>query len=118
MAAGRRAVIAGVGEVPLTPSGSGRSGDRMTVEATLAAVRDAGLEPHEVDGAVKYTYDTAISTYALPANIGAADLRIAVEVPFGGGSCAALTDVARGAVESGRAEVVVCTRTVLGNDWI
>jgi acetyl-CoA acetyltransferase len=118
MTTGTKAVIAGIGEVPVTPSGSGRSGDWMTVEATLAAIADAGLEPRRVDGAVKYTYDTAINTYALLAHIGADDLRFAVEVPFGGGSCAALIDVARAAIESGRAEAVVCTRTVLGDEWI
>lgn len=118
MTTSRKAVIAGVGEVPVTASGSRRSGDWMTVEATLAAVADAGLEPRRIDGAIKYTYDTAINTYALLANIGADDLRFAVEVPFGGGSCAALIDVARAAVESGCAEAVVCTRTVLGDDWV
>lgn len=90
----------------------------MTIEAAIAAVADAGLGPGEVDGAIKYTYDTAINTYALLANIGAEHTRIAVEVPFGGGSCCALTDVARMAVESGRANAVLCTRTVLGAEWI
>lgn len=118
MNASRRPVIAGIGEAPLTPSGSGRSGDWMTVEATIAAIADSGLEARDVDGAVKYTYDAAINTYALLANIGADDVRFAAEVPFGGGSCAALIDVARAAVESGRARAVVCTRTVLGDDWM
>jgi acetyl-CoA acetyltransferase len=111
-------VIAGIGEVPLTPAGSMRAGDRMTVEAALAAMADAGLPPSAADGAIKYTYDTAINTYALLANLGSEDMRIAVEVPFGGGSCAAITDVARMAIESGRADAVLCTRTVLGQDWI
>lgn len=118
MGRGNRAVIAGIGEAPLTPSGSGRAVDAMTVEAALAACADAGLSPHDLDGAVKYTYDASINSYALLATLGAKDLELAVEVPFGGGSCAALIDVARHAVESGQARAVVCYRTVSGDDWV
>jgi acetyl-CoA acetyltransferase len=114
----KKAVIAGIGEAPLTPSGSGRSADAMTVEAALKACADAGISPDAVDGAVKYTYDTSINTYSLLANLGAKDLRLAVEVPFGGGSCAALIDVARSMIMAGRAQAVICYRTVVGDEWI
>lgn len=90
----------------------------MTIEAALAACSDAGLAPAEVDGAIKYTYDASIGTFALLANLGSQELAVAVEVPFGGGSCAALVDVACAAVESGKARAVLCWRTVSGDDWI
>lgn len=118
MVLNRNAVIAGIGEAPLTPSGSGRSADAMTVEAALKACADAGISPREVDGAIKYTYDTSINTFSLLANLGAKDLRLAVEVPFGGGSCAALIDVARSMILAGRARAIICYRTVLGDSWI
>lgn len=118
MATGPKAVILGVGEAALSPRGSGRSADTMTVEAALNACADAGISPHEVDGVVKYTYDTSINSFALTATLGSRDQNLAVEVPFGGGSCAALIDVARSAVEAGRARAVLCFRTVAGDEWV
>jgi acetyl-CoA acetyltransferase len=111
-------VIAGVGEAALTPQGSGRAADRMAVEAALAACRDAGVDPHRVDGVVKYTYDGSISTMMLGATLGAHDIRAFVEVPSGGGSSVALVDIARALVLSGRAEAVLCLRTLLGEEWL
>ena len=113
-----RAVVAGVGEAALTPPGSGRAGDHMAIQAALAACRDAGVDPSQVDGIVKYTYDGAISTMMLGATLGAHDLRAFVEIPSGGGSSVALVDVARALVLSGRARAVLCLRTLLGQEWL
>lgn len=113
-----KAVVAGIGETPLLPHGSGRSGDHMTIQAALAACADAGIDPAEVDGIVKYTYDGSISTMALAATIGAREMNAFVEVPSGGGSSAALVDVARALVLSGKARVVLCYRTLLGKEWL
>src|SRR4051794_10748772 len=109
-----RAVIAGVGEAPLTPQGSGRAAETMAIEAALAACRDAGVDASAVDGIVKYTYDGAISTMMLGATLGAHEMRAFVEIPSGGGSSVALVDVARALVLSGRARAVLCLRTLLG----
>lgn len=113
-----RAVIAGIGEAPLTPEGSGRTAENMAIEAALAACQDAGVDPSQVDGIVKYTYDGAISTMMLGATIGAHDIRAFIEVPSGGGSSVALVDVARALVLSGRAKAVLCLRTLLGAEWL
>lgn len=113
-----QAVIAGIGEVPLTPDGSGRSADVMTHRAVLAACADAGISPKDIDGVVKYTYDGSLSAMALSATLGSDELAFALEVPSGGGSAVALIDVARTLVDSGRARAVVCFRTLLGREWL
>lgn len=102
----------------MSPSGSGRSGAYMTVQAVQDACRDAGLSPSDVDGVVKYTYDGAISAMTLSATLGSRELNASVEVPSGGGSSVALVDIARALVESGRARAVVCFRTLLGDEWL
>ena len=114
----RHAVIAGIGEVPLTPDGSGRSPDYMTYQAARAACTDAGLTPDAIDGVVKYTYDGSLSAMALAATLGAGELSFALEVPSGGGSAVGLIDVARTLVESGRAKAVICFRTLTGQEWL
>ena len=48
-----RAAVAGVGETAYT-RGSGRSGLALSLEASLAAVADAGLSPRDIDGVVPY----------------------------------------------------------------
>ena len=113
-----RAVIAGIGEVPLTPEGSGRSSDYLTYQAALAACADAGIEPAAIDGVVKYTYDGSLSAMALAATLGAGELSFALEVPSGGGSAVGLIDVARTLIESGRANAVICFRTLTGEEWL
>lgn len=114
----REAVIAGIGEVPLTPDGSGRAPDYMTYQAALAACRDAGIAPQDVDGVIKYTYDGSISAMSLAATLGSKDLVAALEVPSGGGSSVALVDVARSLVVAGRANAVLCFRTLTGREWL
>ncbi|GCE41577.1 putative thiolase [Rhodococcus wratislaviensis] len=113
-----QAVIAGIGEVPLTADGSGRSPDYMTYGAALAACNDAGIDPRDIDGVVKYTYDGSMSAMTLAATLGTAELACAIEVPSGGGSSVALVDVARAFVESGRARAVICFRTLTGQEWL
>ena len=52
-----RAAIVGIGATEFSKQ-SGRSELRLAVEATVAALDDAGLQPSEVDGMVTYTQDT------------------------------------------------------------
>jgi acetyl-CoA acetyltransferase len=111
-------VIAGVGEAPLSPQGSGRSAERMTYEAARAACFDAGIDQHAVDAIVKYTYDGSISAMTLSATLGSRELRMALEVPAGGGSSVALIDVASALIRSGAASAVLCYRTLLGREWL
>ena len=118
MADGTRATISGIGEAPLTAPRSGRAADSMTVEAALAACRDAGIDPSEVDGIVKYSYDASISPMALAATLGFNELRFSMEIGYGGGSSAATIDVAAALIASGQARNVLCFRTVIGDEWL
>jgi 17-hydroxy-3-oxo-4-pregnene-20-carboxyl-CoA lyase len=114
----RLAVIAGIGETAITPPGSGRPSDTMTLESARAACLDAGIEPSRIDAIVKYTYDGSLSGMALAATLGCAEINALVEIPMGGGSSAALVDIARMLVESGRAQAVLCFRTLAGEEWL
>ena len=51
-----KAAIAGIGATEFSKN-SGRSELRLAVEATQAALADAGIDPSEVDGMATYTMD-------------------------------------------------------------
>jgi acetyl-CoA acetyltransferase len=113
-----QAVLAGLGEAPITRPGSGRPSAAMTLESARAACADAGIAPARIDAVVKYTYDGSLSGMALAATLGSSDLNALIEIPHGGGSSAALIDIARLLVESGRAQAVLCFRTLSGEEWL
>ena len=52
----RRAAIIGVGQTAFTRK-SDRSEWELALEAILAACDDAGLDPGEIDGIVRYSQD-------------------------------------------------------------
>ncbi len=111
----RKAAVAGVGSTRFTED-LDASGTHLALEAITLALHDAGLDPSEVDGVVKYTLDTSTSPEMLAANLGA-DIGMWAELPHGGtASCATLAHAAM-AVESGAAEVVVCFRSVTAYDF-
>ena len=51
-----RAAIAGLGATEFSKN-SGRTELRLAMEATLAALQDAGIDPSEVDGFSSYSVD-------------------------------------------------------------
>ena len=64
--------VVGVGETDYS-SASGRTELELALQAILAALDDAGIEPREVDGLMKWWVDT--STEAdVAANLGIPDL--------------------------------------------
>ncbi|GAA4553651.1 thiolase C-terminal domain-containing protein [Pseudonocardia xishanensis] len=110
--------VAGVGESGPVARGKGPAAETMALRAAFDACRDAGIEPAKVDGIVRYSHDGAISAMSLAANLGMEELSFAVDVPHAGGSGAALLDVAIAAVRSGAARTVLCTRTVVAEEWL
>jgi len=107
-----RACIVGIGETEYARWGGIRDKSelQLSLEAILAAARDAGLAPGEIDGFASYS-DDASTPDRLMIGLGTAQLRLASMVwgGGGGGSCGALAQAAS-AVESGRARYVAVFR--------
>jgi len=104
--------IVGVGETDYSRE-SGRSELALSLQAILAALDDAGIEPREVDGLMKWWVDT--STEAdVAANLGIPDLAWWGEINQAGNVGAALVAHAAAAIHAGLANVVVIYRGVNG----
>jgi acetyl-CoA acetyltransferase len=103
-----RAAIAGIGATEFSKE-SGRSELRLAVEATAAALEDAGIEPSEVDGMVTFTMDTN-PEIEIARNLGIGELSFFSRIHHGGGAACGTIQQAAMAVATGVAEVVVCYR--------
>jgi len=103
-----RAVIAGIGHTEFSQD-SGRSTLQLAAEASLAAIRDAGFSPTEVDGSVTFTMDTN-DELALIRTIGIPMLRYSARTRGGGGGANATVQLAAAAIESGMADAVLIYR--------
>ncbi len=103
-----RAAIAGIGATEFSKE-SGRSELQLSVEATLAALADAGLQPGDVDGLVTFTMDSS-SEIALARELGIPELRFFSRINFGGGAACGTVLHAAMAVATGVADTVVCYR--------
>ena len=102
------AAIAGVGATEFSKE-SGRSELQLAVEATQAALEDAGLSPSDVDGMVTFTMDTN-PEIELARMLGVPELRFFSRIHYGGGAACATVQQAAIAVTTGVADVVVCYR--------
>lgn len=105
-----KAAIAGIGATEFSKN-SGRSELRLAVEAALAALEDAGIDPAEVDGMSTYTMDNN-PEIELFRNIGGRDLKFFSRIHYGGGAACAPIMHAAMAVATGVAQVVVCYRAM------
>ena len=99
-----KACIVGVGESAFT-RGSGKTELRLMLEASLAAIGDAGLKPHDIDGIVGPPIGSVAEHFA--ANLGIEDLRFATTVHMGGASPVVSLQAAAMAVASGIAPNVL-----------
>jgi acetyl-CoA acetyltransferase len=104
--------IAGVGETEYSRD-SGRSELRLALEASLAALEDAGIEPSEVDGIMKWSVDTSAEA-TVASNLGAKDIAWFGEISQAGNVGAALVGHAAAAIASGLANVILIYRGVNG----
>lgn len=112
MKAWRQPVIVGIGETVYSRQ-SGVSELELAAQASLAALRDAGLAPARADGLVTYTMDTN-DELELQRCLGMPLLRWAGRAPFGGVGCTASVQIAAAAVAAGYAEVVIVYRALNG----
>ena len=111
----RRTAIVGVGQTTLTRN-SGRSEWNLALEAILAATSDAGIDPGQIDGIVRYSQDR-VSEAQVAEALGL-ELRYHSQVGFGGQSAAATVAHAAAAVATGLASVVLCYRALNGRSGI
>jgi acetyl-CoA acetyltransferase len=103
-----RTAIAGIGETDYS-SNSGRSELRLAAEASLNAIRDAGLKPADIDGLITFTMDFN-DELELQRALGIPGLNWTSRTPFGGSGFAATVQLAAAAVSSGAAQAVLIYR--------
>ena len=105
-----RAAIVGIGATEFSKD-SGRSEIQLAVEAVMAALNDAGIDPASVDAMASYTMDNnpEIEIHRL---IGGQQLKFFSRTHYGGGAaCAPLLHCAM-AIATGVAEVAVVYRSM------
>ncbi len=106
--------IVGIGETPPVRR-SDKNLRELVVDAILAALDDAGIEPHEVDGIVT---DGVVMPTTVPHEYVAGQFgmtrRFDASVSYGGSGIVAAPQLAALAIQSGQASVVV---SYFGVDW-
>ncbi len=100
--------IAGIGATEFSKE-SGRSELHLAVESVDLALRDAGIDPSEVDGLVTYSSDTN-PEIDIARSLGMGELSFFSRIHYGGGAGCGTIQQAALAVQAGVADVVVCYR--------
>ncbi|MEY9847452.1 lipid-transfer protein [Streptacidiphilus sp. MAP5-3] len=104
-----RTAIVGIGQTRFAKHLE-ESEKALACRAVLAALEDAGIEPHEVDALASYTMEET-DEVELAKAIGAGDVTFFSRIGFGGGgSCATVAHLAM-AVATGQASVGVAWRS-------
>ena len=110
-----RAAIVGLGATEFSKN-SGRTEIRLAMEATLAALAEAGIDPAEVDGFSSYSIDK-VPEYEIARLLGANNIKFFSQVPHGGGAACAPVLHAAMAVATGIAKTVVVYRAMNERSW-
>ena len=100
-----RAAVTGAGETQYR-RGTDKSALQLTLEASLAAIVDAGLTPKDIDGIIAYA-SGAVVAEDLMTNFGSTDFRFSATTPMGGASAVAALQCAAMAVSTGVATHVL-----------
>ena len=104
-----RTAVAGIGTTEFAKS-IDRSETRLALEAIAAALRDAGLEPSDVDGMSCYSMETT-DEVDIARNLGFGDVTYFGKVPYGGGAGCGVVGQAAMAVATGQCRVAVAWRS-------
>jgi len=94
-----KAAVTGVGDTRYSRQ-SGKGVTTLQMEASLAAIRDAGLDPKDIDGIIAYG-SMAVVAEDFVTNFGIPDLKFSAVTPLGGASAVASIQCAAAAVASG-----------------
>jgi acetyl-CoA acetyltransferase len=100
--------IVGIGQTEFSKN-SGRSELQLALEASKAAIEDAGLSPAEIDGTVTFKLDPNDELDVMH-HLGIRELRWSARTPGGGGGASATVQLAAAAVASGAANAVLIYR--------
>ena len=103
-----QAAIVGIGQTEFSKE-SGRSELQLAAEASLAAIRDAGLTPADIDGLITFTLDTSDELLLMRA-LGLPEIRFWSRTPHGGAGSTTTILHAASAVASGAAKHVLVWR--------
>ena len=95
----RKGAITGIGETAYSKA-SPKTAFDLQIEASLSAIRDAGLYPKEIDGIIPIGI-TGAPAEAFVTNFGIPDLRFSVLAPLGGASPIAAVQCAIAAIAGG-----------------
>lgn len=90
--------VTGVGETRYV-RGTDRSAVSLQLEASLNAIRDAGLKPSDIDGLIPYGHGAVAEDFI--TNFGIEDLRFSATTPMGGASAVASIQCALAVIKAG-----------------
>ncbi len=90
--------VTGVGETSYM-RGTDRSSLSLQLEASLNAIKDAGLKPSDIDGLIPYGHGAVAEDFI--TNFGIQDLRFSATTPMGGASAVASIQCALAVIEAG-----------------
>ena len=108
----RDVAIVGIGQTAYGKALPGTAWD-LAIEAILAALADAGLEPGDVDGMCRFAPPfEPVSEPQLVRALGIGELRFFAESPLGGEALGAVLAHAAAAVKAGLARTVVVYRAL------
>jgi len=106
----RKAAIVGIGHTEYSRD-SGRSEWQLAIEAIGKGLDDAGIDPAEVDGLIRFAADN-VSQAQIARSFSLSNVRYYADIPFGGVAFAAVVMQAASAIASGQASVVVVYRAM------
>ena len=94
-----KSCVSGIGETVYS-RGSTKNAFELQIEASLAAIADAGLDPKDIDGVIPIGIVSGIAEDFVD-NFGIPDLRFSAVIPHGGASPAIALQCAAAMVSSG-----------------
>ncbi|WP_428486842.1 thiolase C-terminal domain-containing protein [Rhodopila sp.] len=92
------AALTGIGETQYL-RGTDRTALSLQLEASLNAIRDAGLKPSDIDGLIPYGHGAVAEDFI--TNFGIKDLRFSATTPMGGASAVAAIQCALAVINAG-----------------